>query len=245
MRKIFVFSALLLIAVAFTGCRTWWQSDVDEIVANVKKKSDPQNKAESVNSAIFKYDYINDLEKGKITILLKRPGKIKVMFRVGKDFWECAFDGQRAWEYTNDKGLRFLKEKETNEVRLQAFLLLPSINIKQIFKKIRVECSEKVGREDCWKLICHPRDDFKSQPIKVYVAKKTYLIVKAVEEQDTENEVIEVVTSFRDYRNFKGFMLPVLTITKIEDDLTESKLVSVEINREIPDSAFAAPEVFK
>ncbi|MDD5599218.1 MAG: outer membrane lipoprotein-sorting protein [Victivallaceae bacterium] len=245
MRKLFMFSALLLIAVAFTGCRSWWQPDVDEIIANVKKKSDPQNKAETVNSAIFKYDYVNDQEKGKITILLKRPGKIKIMSRIGKDFWECAFDGKKAWEYASDKGVRFLKEKETNEVRLQAFLLAPSINIRQIFKKIQVECSEKVDGEDCWKLICQPSDDFKSQPIKVYVDKKTYLIVKAIEEQDTESEVIEVVTTFKDYRRFRGFMLPVITITKVDDDLTESRLVRVELNREIPDSAFTAPEAYK
>lgn len=245
MRKSFIFSVSLLLAAAFAGCCTWWQPDISELIAKVQKLSDPQDKAKTVNTAIFKYDYTNDLEKGKITILLKRPGKIKIMAKSGKDFWECAFDGKNAWEYTNDKGVRFLKEKETNEVRLQAFLLAPSININRVFKKIKVDCSEKVDGEDCWKLICQPREDFKSQPLKVYVSKKTLLIVKAIEEQDTESEVIEVTTAFKDYRNFEGFLLPALTITKIDDDITESRLQSVEINHKIPDSAFTAPEALK
>jgi hypothetical protein len=240
-----MFSALLLITVAFTGCRSWWGPDVNELIAKVKQKSDPQDKAKNVKTAIFKYDYVNDSEKGKIVILLKRYGKIKIMAKTGKEFWECAYDGKQAWEYTSGKGVRFMKEKEADELRLQAFLLAPSVNINKVFKNIELDSSEKIDGEECWKLICYPRDDFKSQPIKVYVNKKTYLIVKVIEEQDTESEVVEVVTTFKDYRNFKGFMLPYITCTKVEDDFTESKLLSVDIDRKIPDSAFKAPAAFK
>ena len=246
MRKLLMFFALLLIGVSFTGC-AWLncQSDVDEIVAKVKKKNDPQNKAKTINTAVFKYTCVNDAEKSKITILLKRPGKIKIMSRTGKEFWECAFDGKKAWEYTNSGGVRFLTDAESNEVRLQAFLLSPSIDIKKVFKSIKIDGSTKIGGQDCWKLICQPKEGFKSQAITVFVTKKTSLIIKVIEKQDTVDAVIEVVTSFKKYKMFKDFLLPTKTFTKVDDDITESTLVGIELNQKIPDSVFAAPNALK
>jgi len=251
MRKLLMFFALLLIGVSFTGC-AWLkcQPDVDEIVAKVKKKNDPQDKAKTVNTAVFKYNCINGSEKSKITILLKRPGKIKIMSRIimsrtGKGFWQCAFDGKKAWEYTNFGGVRFLTAAESNEVRLQAFLLAPSIDIKKVFKSIKIDGSAKIGGQDCWKLICQPKDGFKSQAITVFVTKKTSLIIKVIEEQDTKDAVIKVVTSFKKYKFFKSFLLPVKTITEVDNDTVESTLVDITLNQEIPDSVFTAPSAFK
>jgi len=246
MRKLLMFFALLLIAVSFTGCACFkCQPDVDEIVAKVKKKNDPQGKAQTVKTAIFKYNSVNDAEKSKITILLKRPGKIKIISRTGKEFWECAFDGKKAWEYSNAGGVRLLTGGEAEEVRLQAFLLAPSINIKKVFKNIEVSGSTKIDGQDCWKLICQPQDEFRSQPLIVFVTKKTSLIVRAIEKQDKKDEVIEVTTSFKDYRMFGNFLLPVTTITKVDDDSTVSTLVEVVLDQEIPDSVFTAPQAFK
>ncbi len=247
MRKLLMFFVLLLIGVSFTGC-AWLkcQPDVNEIIAKVKKKNDPGDNAQNITTAIFKYNCVNDAEKSKITILLKRPGKIKIMFRTGKEFWECSFDGKKAWEYSNSKGLRFLKEAKSNEIRLQAFLLSPSIDIKKVFKSIKIDGSVKVGGQDCWKLLCQPSDTFKSQVITVFVTKKTSLIIKAIEEHDEDNgDVIKVVTIFKEYTMFKGFLLPVKTITEVDGDVTESILSGVALNREIPNSVFAAPGVFK
>ena len=246
MRKMLVFFALLLIAVSFTGCACFkCQPDVDDIIAKVKKKNDPHNKAQTVETAILKYDSVNDAEKSKIIILLKRPGKIKIISRTGKEFWECAFNGKKAWEYSNASGVRLLTGAEADEVRLQAFLLAPSINIKKVFKSIDVSGSTKIAGQDCWKLICQPQDEFKSQPLTVFVTKKTSLIVRAVEEQDKKGEVIEVVTSFKDYKMFGDFLLPVTTITNVDDDSTVSTLMEVALDQEIPDSVFTAPQAFK
>lgn len=246
MRKLLMFFALLLIGVSFTGCACFkCQPDVDEIVAKVKKKNDPQNKAKTINTAIFKYNCVNGPEKSRLTILLKRPDKIKIMSRIGKEFWECAFNGENAWEYSNSGGVRLLAGAEANEVRLQAFLLAPSIDIKRVFKSIKIDCSEKIDGQDCWKLICQPRDGFKSQTITVFVTKKTNLIVKVIEKHDEAKVIITVVTSFKDYKMIKGFLLPAKTITEIDDDMTESTLVSVALNQEIPDSVFIAPRTFK
>lgn len=246
MRKLLMFFALLLIGLGFSGCACFkCQPDVDEIVAKVKKKNDPQDKAKTVNTAVFKYDCVNGPEKSKITILLKRPGKIKITSRTGKQFWQCAFDGKKTWEYTNSGGVRFLTDAESNEVRLQAFLLAPSIDIKKVFKKIEIDGSAEIGGQDCWKLVCQPRDGFKSQAITVFVTKKTSLIVKVVEKQDTQDAVIEVDTFFKQYKIFKTFLLPVKTITKVDNDVTESTLVGITLNQKIPDSVFTAPNALK
>ena len=246
MQKILMFSVLSLIAAGFTGC-VWMKSqpDVNEIIAKVKQKNDPRNKAETVSSAILKYSCVNKAEKSNIVILLKRPDKLKIINHGGDFFWQCAFDGKQAWEYTNSKGVRLLTGAEYNEVRLQASLLAPSINIKKVFKDIKLVGSAEIGGQACWKLICQPADIFKSQPIVVFVTKETSLIARTIEKQDAENEVIEVITSFKDYKSFEGFLLPVKTITKIDDELTESTLESVILNKKIPDSVFVAPAEFK
>jgi outer membrane lipoprotein-sorting protein len=246
MRKLFTLFVLLLIAVSFTACNCFVSHpNVDDIVAKVKKKNDPQGKAETVKTAIFKYNCVNDNEKSKITILLKRPNKIKIMSRAGKEFWICGYNGKKAWEYNNFQGVRTLTNSEANEVRLQAFLLAPSIKIKKVFKSIKIDCSETIDGEDCWKLICQPKDDFKSQPIIVFITKKTDLIVRAIEKHDEKDVVITVVTSFKDYKMFKGFLLPTKTITKVDNDVTESTLSGIALNQGIPDSVFVAPKVFK
>ncbi len=246
MRKLLMFFALLLIGISFSGC-VWLkgQADVDEIVAKVKKKNDPNNKAQTINTAIFKYKCVNDDEKSKITVLLKHPGKIKLMSRAGKEFWECAFDGKKAWEYSHSKGVRFLNSAESNEVRLQAFLFAPSIDIKKVFKSIKISGSSKVDGKDCWELSCQPADVFKSQVIMVFITKETNLIVKVIEEHDQKDTVSKVITLFKDYRMFGDFLLPLKTITKIDDDVTESTLSGVALNQEIPDSVFVAPAILK
>ena len=246
MRKLLMFFALLLIGVSFAGC-AWLkcQTDVDEIVAKVKKKNDPHNKAKTVNTAIFKYNCINGPEKSKITILLKRPNKIKIISREGKNFWQCAYNGKEAWEYSNKGGIRLLSGAEANEVRLQAFLLAPSINIKKVFKSIKIDSSVKINGQDCWKLICQPKDGFKSQAITVFINKKTNLIVKVIEKHDEAKIVITVVTFFKKYKMFKGFLLPTKTITRVDNDETISTLVGVALNQNIPDSVFTAPKAFK
>lgn len=241
-----MFFVLLLTAASFTGCACFkCQPDIDEIVAKVKKKNDPQDKAKTINTAIFKYKCLNDAEKSKITILLKHPNKIKIMSRTGKEFWECAFDGKKAWEYSNSSGVRLLTGAESNEVRLQAFLLAPSINIKKVFKSIKINGSAKIAGKDCWKLICQPQKGFKSQALTVFVTKKTSLIVKVIEKHDEKYGIIKVVTSFKNYKMFKSFLLPVTTITKVDNDFTVSTLVGVALNQEIPNSVFAAPKAFK
>jgi len=246
MRKSLMFFALLLIGVSFAGCSYFkCQTDVDEIVAKVRKANDPQNKAKTIKTAIFKYSCVNGPEKSKIKILLKRPNKIKIISRTGKEFWECAYDGKKAWEYTNSRGVRLLSGTEANEVRLQAFLLAPSIDINKVFKNITIDTSVKINGQDCWKLICQPKDDFKSQPITVFVTKKTNLIIKAIEKHDEKDVVIKVVTFFKDYKMFKGFLLPTKTITKVDNDSTESTLVGISLNQKIPNSVFAAPNAFK
>ena len=247
MRKILSFFVALLIAGSFTGC-AWLkcQPDVNELIARVKQKNDPGDKAKNITNAIFKYNCVNDEEKSRVIILLKRPGKIKIISRAGNEFWECAFDGKRAWEYSNTKGLRFLKDAKSNEIRLQAFLLSPSIDIKKVFKDIKIDGSVKVDGQDCWKLLCQPADTFKSQVITVFVTKKTNLIVKAIEKQDEDNgDVVKVVTTFKEYKMFDGFLLPVKTITEVEGDVTESTLADIILDEEIPDYIFAAPDIFK
>ena len=245
-RDLYLFFALVLMAACFCGCQSMKsEPDVDEIIARVKKKNDPFGRAETIKTAIFKYGCLNDKEKSSIKIFLKAPDKIKITSQTGNEFWECGYDGKTAWEYTNATGVRVLTGSQVDEVRLQAFLLSPSIKIKKVFKDIKVAGSDKVDGEDCWKMICQPADEFKSQPIIVFVTKKNYLIVKAIEEQDTDEGIVKVTSIFKDYRSFNNFLLPVKTITQIEGDSTESTLTGVMVNLDIPDSEFAPPQDFR
>ena len=125
MQKILIF-LVLLSSFAFVGCdRTSKQPNIEELIAKVRAKNDPQNRQKDVKTAFLKYTSLTGKEKTEITILVKRPGKVKIMTMTGKSFWECAFDGKKAWEYSNFDGLRYLTDMEQNEVRLQAFLLAP------------------------------------------------------------------------------------------------------------------------
>ncbi|MDD5697600.1 MAG: hypothetical protein PHH77_03190 [Victivallaceae bacterium] len=246
MWKTLLFYVAVAVGAGFSGC-TWIKSQpgVNEIIDQVKRQNDPQNKIHTVKTAVLKYNCRCKTEKMTITVLLKQPGKISIRYQMGKDFQKCAFDGRTAWEYSHSRGLRYLPESERNEIRLQAFLLAPAIDIKTVFKDIKLAGSVEINKQDCWKLICQPADIFQSQSITVFVSKHPVRIVRIIEQQDTEDKVIEVDTSFSSYLLFEGFLMPEKAVTKIGDELTESTLISVTLNREIPDSVFAAPEMFK
>lgn len=246
MRKIYAFLISCFLVSAISGC-IWTQPEpkVSDIVAMVKHKNDPYNKRGTFKSAVSRYKCRNDNEESYLTIVSKRPGMAKIMYRMKDEFWECGFNGKKAWQYDNRSGMRELTEAQTNEIRLQAYLLVPSINIEKVFKEILLLGSEDLNGRACWKLKCQPRDEFKSQPIIVYVNKEDKTIVKLIEKQDTKDAFINVVTIFSKYKMYKYFYLPSEIVTKVDDDVTESKLLTVQLNLDIPDSAFTPPQSFK
>ena len=78
----------------------------------------------------------------------------------------------------------------------------------------------------------------------IMIDKKSYFVIKTIEQYDSNKKVIQIVTYFGDYENNNGIMVPNMMVSQINGKhLLESKLVSAKWNVNLKDSLFEKPEM--
>ena len=150
----------------------------------------------------------------------KNIGTLRVYFDSVKGGQETTF-GQDA---LNDAG--------ANERARREDVLHPLLELTQAYKTVSVIDAGKAGDEPTWVVELTPEH---GAPSRLQVSQRTSLIVQRETDGDT--------TSFSDYRDVDGELLPFHT--SIHDSLGETTIdvISVRFNVNIPDTAFrpAAP----
>ena len=238
-RPLLAFFAGLLALLA--GCATT-STNITKILDKMDKAYTPAMKPGSLKTEIATGTFQQDKRIGQLTMKLKAPDKIRMQLVTPKKTIIKGYDGKTAWEFTSDKGVRIVKGEELDEARLQARLLSPSMKMRKLCSSIKLDGTEQVIGKTCWKLVCQPVAELRSQPITLYVDTKTCLIIKMVEIIDTETGTGEVKTYLGDYRNAGGVMCPMAIHTFNGNTLTEIKFKSIKWNKPIDDLDFAPPQ---
>ncbi len=235
------FALLAGILVLAAGCTTP-QPELPRLLEKIDKAYTPGVEPGTIKTEIAHATVKQDKTVGKLTYKLKIPDKIRMQLVIPDETVIKGYNGKTAWEYSTKNGLRVLKGKELDEAKLQATLLFPVIKMEKVFSDIKIAGEAKALDKPCWKLICLPKSEYKSQPITFYVDKKTYLVIKMDELVDTDNGTIPVTTYLQNYQNIGGIMSPMLVNIFSENHLTEIKFVDIIWNAPIDDLDFDLPK---
>jgi outer membrane lipoprotein-sorting protein len=241
---------LACLTILYCGCQSvQFSPEVDKIITKIRQKRDPQGKLASINSEVTTGEFRSNTTDKPIAMSLsfRKPDNMKVEIIIpGKAAFIKAYNGKKGWFFSTKKGLHELSGKSLDELRLQAMLLNPMPKLSDIFASIKLKgISHQVG-EKCYKFVCKPKPEFKSQPITFYVSTKSYLILKREEIIDGENgKPVKVITVFNDYQPADGIMVARNIVSLRNGKLMEFNVKSVKWNKELNDSVFSVPEALK
>ncbi|MCK4983756.1 MAG: outer membrane lipoprotein-sorting protein [Victivallaceae bacterium] len=247
MKKLLLMTAVATLFVS-AGCNcpcgfSGKKEKAESIVAKMQKAVDVSGKQNKTTSAVIVYDsHLGKKKNSRITLKLKKSGKIRLEVRRENSLMIRACNGKVGWEYITGKGLRFLKAAELNELKFQAAYLAPNVKFDKLFPNIKLDGSKEAAGVDCWKLVCTPDAKFKLAPVIMLVDKNNYLVIKTIEEYKKAGKVIKIATYFGDYEDYDGIMTPFMMVSQVDGKLLESKLVSVKWNAKIADIEFATPK---
>ena len=250
MKKLLFMTALAILFVS-AGCNCPCglfnsEEDAESIVAQMDKAVDVSGKASTINSAVIVYNsHLGKKRNSKVTLKLKKKDKVRLEVRRNNSIMIRACNGKTGWEYVTGKGLRYLKAKELNELLLQATYLAPNADMQKLFTDIKLDGSAKAAGIDCWKLVCTPLAKFQMAPVILFVDKKTFLVVKSLEEVSKDKKKIDITTYMGDYEELDGIMLPFMMVSLMNGKMLESKLVSAKWNADISDAEFNVPEALR
>jgi outer membrane lipoprotein-sorting protein len=241
---------LACLTMLYCGCQTaTFSPEVDKIIAKVRKARDPQNKLASINSEVIKGEFRNSVKNKPIQMELsfKKPDMMKIQVIIpGEAAFAKGYDGKQGWLFSTARGVVKVTGEALDEMRLQTLLLNPMPKLTDIFETIKLKgISEQVG-EKCYKFVCQPKAEFKSQPIIFYVSQKTFRIIKREEILDgNKGRKVKVITVFNDFQPADGVWIARNIVSLRNGHLMEFNVKSVKWNAELNDSEFSIPKALK
>ena len=239
----------LALLLAFTGCQSAFSPQVDSILTKMKNKIDPQGKLATTTTKTITGKFRNNTKDkpATVTIKIKNPDLIRYEIIIpGKESIVKAYDGKVAWSFSTKEGYKDIKGQAFNVLKFQAAFLNPSKKPRSIFESIKITGEDKVMGQMCYKAICVPKAEFKSDPITMFIDKKTNLLKKRIEFlKDHKGNSVKVSTIMTNYKSFEGILSPQTIISYINGEVMEYEVTSVKWNEEIHISAFDPPTTFK
>jgi outer membrane lipoprotein-sorting protein len=236
------------LAVAVTGCSLFSPNITkDKLLANIKKAVDPGNKLANVKTKILTGEVNRGvkLKPARIIIKIKYPNKWQMLAAVPKKgIFIRSYDGKNGWEFSTQNGYKQLTGSALDELKLQTALAANHSDLKSILKSIEFAGEAKVVGESCYKLIAIPKDIYRSEPLTLYVNKKTFLPFMRQEQYDGSQGKFEMSTILSDYQRHDGVMIPMTRIIEFNHNLIDITIKSIEFNSYIDDADFIQPEQF-
>jgi outer membrane lipoprotein-sorting protein len=176
--------------------------------------------------------------KAQMTSYSKAPNKQLVQMDIpGFGTVQEGYDGAVAWAKDPATGLREKKGGELAATRLYAELHR-SLKLKELYPKIEVVGSDKVGARDVWVLQATPAE---TSPEKWYFDKENGLLLKLVMERETPQGKLTIETELDGYKEVDGIKMPFVVRQKAGPVAISASIEKVEHNVEIDDAKFQKP----
>jgi len=222
------------------------KEDVDKLIANIEKASDPENIKATIKTQESKLEITIPDQKIKfnITILDKYPDKSKTISEIpGVMTNYKVVNGDIAWESSPSMGLRDIKGDELLALKLDMDLKNPSKTMRDVFGKIDVaDKTEKIDEFECYKLTCTPKKEYNSKPITLFVDKKTFFLRKMIMDLVTKMGDVKSEMRFYDYKQVNKIFMPMKTIVKQMQMEMNANVVEIKNNIKVNDSEFEKPK---
>jgi hypothetical protein len=142
-----------------------------------------------------------------------------------------------AWENSAIMGPR-VKSGEERADAIRDSMFNGTLYWRKLYPKVETAGIEKVGDEDCYKVVATPTD---GKPVTMYFSEKSGLMLKETRTLVSPMGEIPAETLLEDYKPFDGVLEP----TKREQSLMGQQMVvtvtDIKVNAEIPKDRFQPP----
>jgi outer membrane lipoprotein-sorting protein len=180
-----------------------------------------------------------------ITLELKRPMRMRMEFTFQGLTGVRAYDGKTGWQLMPFMGKRDpepLPPEELKEAEEQADLEGPLVEYKTKGHQVELIGKEKVEGTDCYKLKVTLKN---GDIVNLYLDTDSLLEIKLDGKRVLRGNEVEFESSFGDYKEVGGLMLPHAFEGGLKGSPQRQKIVfdKVELNAAVDDARFQMPEV--
>lgn len=212
---------------------------VDEILKKYVQAVGGRAALEKVKSRVSK----GVLERGEVgtldfEILAKAPNKFRFeVFVPEMGSVIQAYDGAVAWDYNFREGAQELSgSARGNRVRNAEFYR--EVNLRQMYTKLSVTSTTKIGALDVYIVEGIPADGF---PDRYYFAAESGLLLRRDSKYEGDQGVVSFETYYEDYREVDGIQLAFAYRRTGPDSSFTLRFTEIRHNLPIEDAKFIKP----
>jgi hypothetical protein len=178
--------------------------------------------------------------KGDLLIVTEVPNRMITRILVpGMDAIESGYDGEFGWSIEPMAGSRLLSDRELDAMRENSHVLA-AVRDPSLFSSMQTtERTESVGRP-CWRVRLVWRSGRESHDC--YHA-ESGLLIESTEEVESPVGMIQVSTTFFDYRGFGGVLFPTRTVLTMMGAEQVLAISAVEFDNVDPAIIELPPEI--
>ena len=216
--------------------------DIDTLIAKMEKAIDPEGISKTVKTSIQKVRIAMPVQNINmiVTVTKKYPNKSKTVSEIPGIFTSTrTFDGKSAWEYSAINGLREISGKELSSIKFESAMKDATNKMRDVFSKIEVaDALEKVGEFECYKFTCTPKEEYKAEPVIMFIDNKELLMRKMNITVNSQMGAINTESIFSDFKLMNKIMVPKLTTMKQAGATMVMKVLDISYNVPVDDSEF-------
>jgi len=176
---------------------------------------------------------------GAMTMTMAEPSNTSTKVEIGAiGTMQEGVSGDVAWEVSPMQGPRIVEGAERADVLREARFNAP-IHWREQYSKAETQGVERVGDEDCVKVLMTPSDG--GHPETMYFSRKTGLLIKQTGTRATAMGDFPFESDFSDYRPVDGVLEPFKTAEKAAGQEIQLTISSLQFNVDLPPSAFEMP----
>ena len=248
MRFLGLSSSIIGLSIIAAGCATSTPKMTKEkLLSKMKQTVDPEFKIRKSKTKVLicKVEH-EDAPPAKLFLKAKYPDKLKRMLVIpNKGVFIEAYNGKVGWTYSTKEGVKQMKGKALDELKLQTAMAVHKGNLQKVFKSIEFKGEADIAGKQCYKVVAQPNDIYKSQPITFYINKSTFLPQAKEEIFDGPKKTFPIITVWSNFKNDNGVMIPMNRMIDMNNTLLDISVLSVEWDVYIDDSEFEPPVKLK
>ncbi len=240
--NLMVFVCLLFVGNIVSGMD---DNAVNVLLAKIKKADDPEGVKATIKTQIQKVETIFSGQKISTITIDKFPNKTRIDVNMpGVMTSTTCYNGKTAWEISPATGVREIKGKELDSIKLDMVRRIPSVNQRDVFEKIVVaDKLETIGEFKCYKMTCTPKKEFNSTtPIVLYYDKEKLLLRKMNIVVDSKMGPMKMELTLEDYKKVNKMWVSMLSTIDQMGMKLKVKVLEYKINVKVDDSIFEKPK---
>jgi len=176
---------------------------------------------------------------GDLAMYMAIPDRAYMIFELpGLEKLQRGWDGKVGWETSIMQGPRLLGGSE-----LASFLrdvdFEAQLDWRRMYKSATCTGEKNVEDRPCYVVELVTQTD---EPMTLILDQETYLPAAMTIATETQYGEITAELLFKDYKSFRGMVMPVTTETKAAGQTMIMTIDSVKLNEDLDESLFAVPE---